>query len=153
MPMLPLRLLRRRFGWMTALPALWWVWKERHVLAGMAGFARTIPDRMRLGRGSELALAAKVNLALLRDQRLHGADIRLGAVQNGDVCLEAGRGSEAAAEVARRVIERVPGVATVRVEDASAVPARSTGTMRGTESPVSGTVEAPATGEDMPVRV
>ena len=123
------RKLRRRFRILSLLPAAYWAYKQRHLLAGMAGFAKTVPDRMKLGRGSEVALAAKVNLALLREPRLKGADVRLGAVQGGDVCLEAGTGSEAAADIARRVVEQVPGVSSVRVQDCSATPAPSVPTV------------------------
>ena len=136
---------RRLRRLVTLLPVAAWVWKERHVIAGMAGFARTVPDRMRLGRGSEVALAAKVNWALLREQRLRGADVRLGAVQGGDVCLEAGRGAEASAEVARRLVERIPGVSSVRVEDGSAKPAPSVVAGQGSVDD--------AAGADVPVRV
>ena len=108
------------------LPAAFWVYKQRHVLAGMAGFAKTVPDRMKLGRGSEVALAAKVNLALLREPSLKGADVRIGAVQGGDVCIEAGTGAEAAAETARRLVERVHGVTSVRIDNCTAAPAPST---------------------------
>jgi len=134
---------RRLRRLVTLLPALAWLWKERHVIGGMVGFARTVPDRMRLGRGSEVALAAKVNWAPLREQRLHGADVRLGAVQAGDVCLEAGRGAEAAGELARRIVERIPGVSSVRVEDFSARPAPSVVSGKGTVDEVA----------DVPVRV
>jgi len=123
------RRLRRRFRILTVLPAAVWMWKERHVIAGMVGFAKTVPDRLRLGRGAEVALAAKVNLALLREHRLKGADVRLGAVQGDDVCLEVGPGSAADGEIARAVVQRVPGVATVRLEDCSAVPAPSAPTV------------------------
>jgi hypothetical protein len=120
------RTLRRLLRLLTLVPAAAWLWQERHVIAGMASFARTLPDRMRLGRGEEVALAAKVNLALLRDPQLRGADVRLGAVQAGEVCLEVGSGAEAAGEVARRVAEGVPGVTSVRVEGAQAHAAPST---------------------------
>lgn len=158
------RRLRRRFRILSVLPAALWVWKERHVLAGMAGFAKTVPDRVKLGRASEVGLAAKVNLALLREPGLKGADVRLGAVKGGDVCLEVGRGSEAAAEVARRLVEGVPGVASVRVQDASASPAPdapnvgsagSAGTVAGAgavEDLRDGAVDSP-TGEEAPVRI
>lgn len=126
---------------MTAVPIGLWIWKERHVLAGMASFARTVPDRLRLGRGAEVALAAKVNLALLRDERLKGADVRLGAVQGGTVCLEVGPKAEAAGEVARRLVEGVPGVSTVRVENCTTTPAMVSG---------QGDVDAIA---DVPVRI
>lgn len=140
-------LLFRRFRrLLMLLPVLGWLWKERHVLGGMAGFARTVPDRMRLGRGSEVALATKVNWALLREDRLHGADVRLGSVQGSDVVLEAGRGAEAAAEVARRIVERIPGVSSVRVEDVSARPAS------GRPSVVAGTGDVRDIA-DVPVRV
>jgi len=128
------------------------------VLAGMVGFARTVPDRMKLGRSGEVALAAKVHLALLRDPRLKGADIRLGAVQGGDVCLETSRGNAALAELARRAVERVPGVASVRIEDGSATtlssdaPAMVAGS--GAVADVKdGTVDAGPAGDDVPVRV
>lgn len=135
-------------------PAAMWAWKQRHVLAGMAGFARTVPDRMRLGRGGEVGLAAKVSWALLREPRLKGAEVRIGAVQGGDVCLEAGKGAEAAAELARRVVEQVPGVTSVRVQDCSAVPAPTVVAGRGAvEDLADGTVRSPATGDDAPVRV
>ena len=94
-----IRKLRRRFRILSVLPAAYWAYKQRHVLAGMATFAKTVPDRMKLGRGSEVALAAKVNLAILREPTLKGADLRLGAVQGGDVCLEVGEGAEAAGPI------------------------------------------------------
>lgn len=155
-----LRRLRRRFRVLSVLPAAWWVWKERHVLAGMAGFARTVPDRMKLGRSGEVALAAKVHLALLREPRLKGADLRLGAVQGGDVTIETGRGSEAEAEIARGVIAGIPGVTSVRVEDGSSMPAPSVsdgpaGQVDGAAAVDrldDGTVSSPA-GDDAPVRV
>ena len=134
------RKLRRRFRILSLLPAAYWAYKQRHVLAGMAGFAKTVPDRMKLGRGSEVALAAKVNLALLREPRLKGADIRLGAVQGGDVCLEVGNGADAAAEVARGILERIPGVSSVRLENCSATPAPSV-------------VTGPGKVDEVPVRV
>lgn len=139
-------LLRRLRRILALLPVLGWIWKERHVLKGMGSFARTVPDRVRLGRGGEVALAAKVNWALLREPRLRGAEVRLGAVQNGDVCLEAGRGAEAAAELARRVVERIPGVSSVRVEDCSATPAADP------PSTVTGSGDVRAV-TDVPVRV
>lgn len=145
------RRLRRRFRILTLLPAAFWVWKERHVLAGMLGFARTVPDRMRLGRSGEVVLAAKVNLALLRDPLLHGADVRLGAVQAGDVCLEVGEGSEAAGDIARRVVERIPGVSAVRVESCAAEPATSAPTMvagQGTVGAVGAAGAAPDLADD-----
>jgi hypothetical protein len=144
-----LRTLRRRIRIASVLPLALWAWKERHVLAGMAGFARTVPDRVRLGRTGEVALAAKVNLALLRDPRLNGADVRLGAVQGGDVCLEVGAGHEAAGTIAREVVQRVKGVTSVRLEDGS-----TTASAASTPSTVSGAgeVEAP-TGDTAPVRV
>ena len=134
------RKLRRRFRILSLLPAAYWAYKQRHVLSGMAGFAKTVPDRMKLGRGSEVALAAKVNLALLREPRLKGADIRLGAVQGGDVCLEVGNGADAAAEIARGVIEVISGVSSVRLENCSATPAPTVvtgpGQVNETEVPV-----------------
>ena len=134
------RKLRRRFRILSLLPAAYWAYKQRHVLAGMAGFAKTVPDRMKLGRGGEVALAANVNLALLREPRLKGADLRLGAVQGGDVCLEVGTGAEAAAEVARGIIERISGVTSVRLENCSATPVPSVvtgpGQVNETEVPV-----------------
>jgi hypothetical protein len=154
------RHLRRRLRLMSYLPAGWWLWKQRHVLAGMAAFGRTVPDRMRMGRGGEVALAAKVNLALLRDERLKGADLRVGAVQGADVCLEAGRGSERAAEVARRIVEQIPGVASVRVEDTSAAPAPSVVAGHGEVGEVGelvdlrdGAVDAPTGTGELPVRI
>jgi len=123
------RRLRRRFRLLSWVPLALWGWKQRHVLAGMASFARTVPDRMKLGRGAEVLLAAKVNLALLRDDT--GADVRLGAVQGGDVCLEVGHGAEAAAERARRLVERVSGVRSVRLEGCDAVVAPDVATIAG----------------------
>lgn len=126
-----LRRVRRRFTVLTLVPAAWWAWNERHVLAGMATFARTVPDRLRLGRGTEVALAAKVNVALLREPRLRGADVRLGAVQGHEVCLESARGAAADAELARRIVERVHGVWSVRVDDCGAVAQPSVVTRHG----------------------
>lgn len=135
-------------------PAAMWGWKQRHALAGMAGFARTVPDRMRLGRGSEVGLAAKVSWALLREPRLKGTKVRIGAVQGGEVCLEAPRGSEAEGELARRLVEQIPGVTSVRVDDCSTVPAPTVVAGQGAIQDLSdGTVESPATGEDAPVRI
>jgi hypothetical protein len=120
----------------------------------MAGFARTVPDRVKLGRGSEVALAAKVNLALLREPALKGADLRLGAVQGGDVCLEVGEGAEVAAETARRIVERVPGVSSVRLENCSTTVAPTVVAGSGAVSDLAdGTVEAPAGGDEVPVRI
>ena len=148
------RKLRRRVRILSLLPAAYWAYKQRHVLAGMATFAKTVPDRMKLGRGSEVALAAKVHLAILREPTLKGADLRLGAVQGGDVCLEVGEGAEAAAETARRIIERVPGVSSVRLENCASTPAPSVVAGSGAVADLrDGAVEAPATGEDVPVRV
>lgn len=113
---------------LTLAPAAFWLWKERHVLAGMLGFARTVPDRVKLGRAGEVGLATKVHWALLRDDRLKGADIRVGAVSSGDVCLEVGRGAEAAGEAARRLVESIPGVTSVRLEGCDPVVAPSAGT-------------------------
>jgi hypothetical protein len=122
------RRLRRRFRLLSILPLALWAWKERHVLGGMAGFARTVPDRVKLGRTGEIGLAAKVHWALLRDESLKGANVRLGAIQGGDVCLEVAPGSEADGERARRLLERVPGVTAVRLEGCDAVPAVDAGT-------------------------
>jgi hypothetical protein len=141
--------LRRRIRILTLLTAAWWVWKERFVLAGMLGFASTVPDRVRLGRTGEVALAARVNLALLREPRLKGADVRLGAVQGGDVCLEVGAGSEAAGLVARQVVERLHGIDSVRIEDATAKPATAA---TPTVVAGSGSVESPS-GDEAPVRI
>jgi hypothetical protein len=149
-----IRKLRRRFRILSVLPAAYWAYKQRHVLAGMAGFAKTVPDRMKLGRGSEVALAAKVNLALLREPSLKGADLRIGAVQSGDVCLEAGTGSEAAAERARRVIEQIPGVTSVRVDNCGATPAPTVVAGAGAVSDLAdGAVESPTGDGEVPVRV
>lgn len=120
------RSLRRVLRLASVLPAASWAWQRRHLLAGMATFAATVPDRLRLTRGNEVALAAKVNLALLREPRLRGADVRVGAVQGGDVCLEVGAGWDQAGEIARSVVERVAGVETVRLEGTPAAPAPST---------------------------
>lgn len=118
-----LRRLRRRFRLLSFLPMAMWAWRERYVLSGMAGFARTIPDRVKLGRREEVWLAAKVHWALLREPGLRGGQVRLGAIQGADVILEMGRGSERFGRLAREVIEGVPGVSSVRVEDANAVAA------------------------------
>lgn len=151
------RKLRRRFRILSVLPAAYWAYKQRHVLAGMAGFAKTVPDRMKLGRGSEVALAAKVHLALLRDPSLKGADIRLGAVQGGDVCLEVGTGAEAAAETARRLVEKVPGVTSVRLDNCSATPAPDAPTVVAGAGAVAdladGAVDVPGDNGEVPVRV
>ena len=141
------RKLRRRFRILSILPAAFWAYKQRHVLAGMAGFAKTVPDRMKLGRGSEVALAAKVNLALLREPRLKGADIKLGAVQGGDVCLEAGTGADAAADIARRVVEQVPGVSSVRVDNCAPTVAPNT------PAPPPTVVDGPGAVDEVQVRV
>lgn len=125
------RKLRRRFRILTILPAAYWAYKQRHTLAGMFRFARTVPDRMKLGRSSEVILAAKVNLALLREPQLKGAGVSLGAVQGGDVCLEVANGADAAAEVARGIIQRIPGVSSVRLENCSATPAPSASVVTG----------------------
>jgi hypothetical protein len=104
-----------------------------------------------------VGLAAKVNLALLREPRLKGADVRLGAVQDGDVCLEVGAGHEAAGEVARRVVESLAGVTTVRIQDTQAHPAPSSSPASDAASMSStvagdGVVESPV-GEEAPVRI
>jgi hypothetical protein len=112
-------LLRRARRLLPVLAAGAWLWKERHVLGGLLGFARTVPDRVKLGRGGEVGLAAKVHWGLLRDERLRGKDIRLGAVQGGEVCLDVGRGDEAAGEVARQLVESIPGVTSVRIGTAA----------------------------------
>ncbi len=112
-------LARRLRRILPVLAAGAWVWKERHVLAGLAGFARTVPDRVKLGRSGEVGLAAKVHWGLLREEQLKGKDVRLGAVQGGDVCLEVGRGDEAAGELARQLVAGIPGVTSVRVDTAA----------------------------------
>lgn len=133
-----LRKLRRTTRLLMLAPGAVWLWRQRHLLAGMAGFARTVPDRVRLGRTEEVALAAKVNLALLREPALRGASVRLCAIQEGDVVLEAAPGADAAAAAARRAVEQVPGVRSVRVETAGAEPAID---VRGTEA--AGPTDAP----------
>lgn len=144
----------RRLRLVSWLPVALWGWKQRHVLAGMGAFARTVPDRLKLGRSEEVLLAAKVNLALLRDDALRGADVRLGAVQGGDVCLEVGRGFEADGERARRLVERVSGVTSVRLEGCDAAPAPDAGSVagRGAVQQVESGL-AVAGGEAAPVRV
>lgn len=153
------RKLRRRVRILALLPAAVWLYRERHVLAGALGFARTVPDRVRLGRGEEVALAAKVNLALLKEPSLHGADVRLRAVQDGNVFLGVGAGSEAAGEEARRIVEQMPGVTSVRLEDDQTRPlpsdAAPSGEVagQGVLADLQDGTAASATGDEAPVRI
>lgn len=145
-----LRRLSRRFRLLSFLPMAMWAWRERYVLAGMAGFARTVPDRMKLGRRDEVSLAAKVHWALLREPGLRGGQVRLGAIQGSDVILEMEHGSDRIGRLARQVVERVPGVSSVRVEDANAVAAPNVVSGAGE---VRDLQDGKVGDEDVPVRI
>src|SRR5690606_10746292 len=93
-------------------------------------------------------LAAKATLAMLREPALRGADVRLGAVQEGSVVIEVGPGADAAGEAARRAVERLPEVTDVRLEAKGAHPSpqETEEDQPTTSGPTGGPAGAPAGG-------
>jgi hypothetical protein len=115
-------LFRRLTRIFTLFGLLWWAFQARFTLAGLVGFARTAPTRLRMGRTKELALATTVHWALLRDPRLRGARIRVGSIEGSTVVLCA-PATETRSTLARELGLGRPGVSDVRLEDPNAHPA------------------------------
>jgi hypothetical protein len=107
---------RRFVRFLSVVSVLFWVYRARHTLAGLIPFARTVPTRVRMGRGKELGLATTVHWALLRDPRLKGADIRVGSIEGSTVVLCA-PSSESRANLAREIVASLPGVRDVQLQD------------------------------------
>ncbi len=114
-----LMLFRRFARFLSVVSVLFWVYRARYTLAGLIPFARTVPTRVRMGRGKELGLATTVHWALLRDPRLKGADIRVGSIEGSTVVLCA-PSSESRANLAREIVASLPGVRDVQLQDPAA---------------------------------
>ena len=117
-----LLLFRRLTRFFTLFGLVWWAFQARFTLAGLVGFARTAPTRLRMGRTKELALATTVHWALLRDPRLRGARIRVGSIEGSTVILCA-PATETRSTLARQLVLGLPGVSDVLLEDPNTHPA------------------------------
>jgi hypothetical protein len=68
----------------SLLPAATWAWKRRHALQSLLTLARSAPERVKMGRGSDVLLGLRVHGALLTDPSLQGARIGVGSVSGND---------------------------------------------------------------------
>ncbi len=109
------------------LPAAVWAWKRRHALQSLLAFAKTAPERAKMGRWSDVSLGFRVHAALVAEPALQGARIRVGSVSgnDGSVTLSASP-NDPKLELARDVVCAVKGVRAVRVADEWPTPLATT---------------------------